>query len=74
MGLYPDEIFKEIKTTYCFRDITDEEWQEILFFLTQGGKALQQYDEYKKVEIIDGYTELRTAASPCATGCISAPL
>ena len=53
-GFIPAEIFKEIKTTYCFSDITEEEWQEILFFITQGGKALQQYDEYKKIEIKDG--------------------
>ena len=25
-----------------------------LFFLTAGGAALQQYDEYKKIEVIDG--------------------
>ena len=53
-GFKPDEIFKEIKKTYCFNAITEDEWQEVLFFLTQGGKALQQYDEYKKIVIIDG--------------------
>ena len=53
-GFKPEDIIKEIRSTYCYSDITDEEWQELLFFLTQGGKALQQYDEYKKIEIIDG--------------------
>jgi len=53
-GFKPDEIFKEIKNTYCFSDITGDEWQEVLFFLTQGGKALQQYDEYKKIIVTDG--------------------
>ncbi len=53
-GFKPDEIFKEIKKTYCFGEITYEEWQEVLFFLTQGGKALQQYDEYKKIVVTDG--------------------
>ncbi|MBC7889732.1 MAG: ligase-associated DNA damage response DEXH box helicase [Ferruginibacter sp.] len=53
-GFRPDEVFKEIQSTYCFSDITTEEWQELLFFLTQGGKALQQYDEYKKIVITDG--------------------
>ena len=53
-GFKPDEIFKEIKNTYCFSDITEDEWQEVLFFLTQGGKALQQYDEYKKIIVTDG--------------------
>ena len=53
-GFVPHQIFKEIKSTYSFSGITDEEWQELLFFLTQGGKALQQYDDYKKIEVIDG--------------------
>lgn len=53
-GFYPDEIFKEIKATYCYRDITVEEWNTLLQFLHSGGKALQQYDDYKKIEIIDG--------------------
>ena len=53
-GFYPGDIFKEIKSTYCYRDITEEEWNEILHFITAGGAALQQYDEFKKIEIIDG--------------------
>jgi len=53
-GFKPDAILHEIKNTHCYELITDDEWQEILFFLVQGGKALQQYDEYKKIEIIDG--------------------
>ncbi|MEO6731633.1 MAG: ligase-associated DNA damage response DEXH box helicase [Ferruginibacter sp.] len=53
-GFKPDEIFPEIKSTYCFSHISEQEWQEVLFFLTQGGKALQQYDEYKKIVITDG--------------------
>ncbi|HJU45907.1 MAG TPA: ligase-associated DNA damage response DEXH box helicase [Chitinophagaceae bacterium] len=53
-GFYPEEIFKEIKTTYCYQDIAVNEWEEILYFITSGGTALQQYDEYKKVEVIDG--------------------
>ncbi len=53
-GFIPAQIFKEIKSTYCFADITEDEWNEILHFITQGGKALQQYDDYKKVEVVDG--------------------
>ena len=53
-GFYPDEIFKEIKSTFCFREILAEEWQQLLQFITAGGIALNQYDDFKKVEIIDG--------------------
>jgi ATP-dependent Lhr-like helicase len=53
-GFNPEEIFKEIRSTHCFREITENEWQQLLQFITQGGIALQQYDDFKKVEIIDG--------------------
>ncbi len=53
-GFYPDELFEEIKKTFCFRDITRAEWQQLLQFVTAGGVALAQYDDFKKVEIIDG--------------------
>ncbi|HMK16571.1 MAG TPA: ligase-associated DNA damage response DEXH box helicase [Chitinophagaceae bacterium] len=53
-GFVADEIFEEIRSTYCYREITLDEWQQILHNLTSGGNALQQYDEYKKVEVIDG--------------------
>lgn len=52
-GFKPADIYEEIKRTYCFRDINDAEWDELLFFLTAGGHALQQYDEFKKIEVGD---------------------
>ena len=59
-GFESGELFKEVKSTYCFSEITDEDWQEILQHLTIGGKALQQYDEYKKVEIDNGIYRIRS--------------
>src|SRR6187399_3574110 len=53
-GFVADEIFEEIRSTYCYREISEDEWRQILHNLTSGGNALQQYDEYKKVEVIDG--------------------
>ena len=50
-GFYPDEIFEEVKSTYCFSEINKDEWQQLLQFITVGGVALQQYDDFKKVEI-----------------------
>lgn len=51
-GFNPKEIFEEVKATYCFADVTEAEWDEMLHFIVNGGNALQQYDEYQKV-IID---------------------
>jgi len=53
-GFYADELFEEIRTTFCFRDISKEEWQQLLQFITAGGVALSQYDDFKKAEITDG--------------------
>jgi ATP-dependent Lhr-like helicase len=53
-GFFPDTIFKEISATYCFQDISAGEWEQILHFITEGGVALQQYDEFRKVEIVGG--------------------
>lgn len=50
-GFKEEEVFKEIKSTYCYRDITTDEWRELLQQITGGGRALENYDEYKKVEI-----------------------
>ena len=59
-GFIPEIIWKEVKATHCFSEITEEEWQEILYFITTGGNALQQYDEYKKVEVDDGVYKINS--------------
>ena len=53
-GFDANNILKEIKTSYCFADISMEEWTEILLHITQGGVALNQYDEYHKVVVEQG--------------------
>jgi ATP-dependent Lhr-like helicase len=58
-GFKPGEIFEEIRSTYCFAHITIEEWQNILAHITAGGTALQQYDEFKKIEIENGVYKIK---------------
>ncbi|WGF93604.1 ligase-associated DNA damage response DEXH box helicase [Aequorivita marisscotiae] len=50
-GFFPKEIFPEIKKTFCFQGITEEQWKWCLNFITIGSQSLQAYDEYKKVEV-----------------------
>ena len=50
-GFYPKEIYPEIKSTFCFQGLTEDEWRWCLNFITKGSQSLQTYDEYKKVEI-----------------------
>jgi len=53
-GFRADELFKEIKSTYAFADLTRNEFNQLLDFITTGGKTLAQYDEFLKVEIENG--------------------
>lgn len=50
-GFYQESLFKEIKSTNAYKDVTIEEWQWCLEFITTGGNSLSAYDEYAKVEI-----------------------
>ncbi len=53
-GFRPEQVFDEIKSTFCFRDINEEDWYQVLNFLQYGGKSLAAYDEYQKMVIEDG--------------------
>jgi len=54
-GFRADELFKEVKKgTYAFADLTRKEFNDLLDFITKGGKVLAQYDEFLKVEIENG--------------------
>ncbi|MBL7758398.1 MAG: ligase-associated DNA damage response DEXH box helicase [Chitinophagaceae bacterium] len=51
-GFAAPDILEEVRSTYCYRDIQEQEWDQVMLHITQGGNALQQYDEYRKVERI----------------------
>ncbi|WP_425562836.1 ligase-associated DNA damage response DEXH box helicase [Mucilaginibacter panaciglaebae] len=53
-GFRADELFDEVKTTYAFADMSRSEFNQLLDFITHGGKTLAQYDEFLKVEIENG--------------------
>lgn len=50
-GFYPSEIYKEVKSTFCYQAMTEDNWAWVLNFITKGSESLGAYDEYKKVEI-----------------------
>ena len=49
-GFRPAQLLDEIRTAYSYAQLTDEDWQWCLDFISKGGKCLYAYDEYKKVE------------------------
>jgi len=48
-GFMPEEIYKEIKVTYAYQSITQEEYDWCLQFITSGGDSLGAYEEFNKV-------------------------
>ena len=53
-GFRADELYKEVITTFAFTDLKRSEFNQLLEFITSGGKTLAQYDEFLKVEIENG--------------------
>lgn len=53
-GFFPAQLYQEVRSTFAYQSLSPEEWEQILDFVTTGGKALYAYEEYKKVEIEDG--------------------
>ena len=52
-GFDPELTFKEVRGTFCYQGLTQEQWQWLLKFLVLGSQSLNSYDEYKKVEILE---------------------
>ncbi|HEX5172311.1 MAG TPA: ligase-associated DNA damage response DEXH box helicase [Cyclobacteriaceae bacterium] len=53
-GFDSKSTLDEIRGTFSFASISDEEWEWVLSFLTSGGDSLQAYDEYRKVIFQNG--------------------
>ena len=50
-GFKPNEVFKEIKQTFSYQTLQEQEWDWILDFIHKGGKSLSRYDEYNRVDV-----------------------
>ncbi len=50
-GFFPDDILPEVRSTFCYQNLTSEHWNWILNFITNGSQSLQAYDDFKKVEV-----------------------
>ncbi len=59
-GFRSEETYREVVSTFCYKDLSLDEWQHMLHFITEGGNAMQQYDDFKKVEIVDGLYKINS--------------
>ncbi len=54
-GFRRDELLAEVRSTFSYRNLSDEEWQWVIEFVTRGGRALNAYPEFKRVIETDGF-------------------
>lgn len=59
-GFDPQQLYHQVKNTFSFQSVSVEEWQWCLDFITKGGKSLSSYNEYHKVEEIDGLMKVNS--------------
>jgi len=52
-GFKADELKEQVRSTFAFGAITDDEWSWAMMFITRGGSSLQNYEEYHKVVLDD---------------------
>jgi ATP-dependent Lhr-like helicase len=67
MAFRADELYKEVKSTFAFADLRRDEFNQLLDFITNGGKTLAQYDEFLKVEVENGLFKVNNRGWPCGT-------
>ncbi|UPT66604.1 MAG: DEAD/DEAH box helicase [Sphingobacteriales bacterium JAD_PAG50586_3] len=53
-GFYPGDIYYEVKNTFAYNSIDEDEWGQLLDFIRFGGETLRNYNEFNKVEVEDG--------------------
>jgi ATP-dependent helicase Lhr and Lhr-like helicase len=61
-GFHPHQIYEEVRGTFSFSSVSEDEWIWLLNFITTGGDSLQAYDEYRKVVIRDGVYKVENRA------------
>lgn len=53
-GFVEDAMLAEVRDTDAFKQLSDEQWQWVMDFITRGGQALQGYPQYRKVLKVAG--------------------
>ncbi|MFJ1300645.1 ligase-associated DNA damage response DEXH box helicase [Pseudomonadota bacterium AL_CKDN230030165-1A_HGKHYDSX7] len=49
-GFDADELYEEVRGTHAYADLSRVHWQAVLDFIVQGGRALENYPEFRRVE------------------------
>ena len=49
-GFRPEELLSEVRSTWAYQDLSDEQWRWALAFVRHGGHSLTAYPDYQRVE------------------------
>ena len=52
-GFEPEQTKETVRSTYAYHQLSDEEWDWVLFFITQGGASFGAYDDFTKVTMVN---------------------
>ncbi len=53
-GFRAEEMYREVRSTRAFRNLSREDWEWTLDFVSRGGSALREYPEYHRIRETDG--------------------
>ena len=53
-GFRPQEIYRELKSTHAFQNLSQKQFDWVLDFVSKGGPALGAYPEFKKIAFKNG--------------------
>ena len=53
-GLVPESIYDEVKHSYAFRKLENYQYENLLTFLTSGGRSLSAYPAYHRLKELNG--------------------
>ena len=53
-GFEGEDLLAEVRSAYAYRDLSREEWNWVLDFITHGGEALRAYPEFARVTQQEG--------------------
>ncbi len=53
-GFVADELLAEVRSTFAYRDLTEQEWCWCLDFVVSGGPTLTRYPRFQRVQVVDG--------------------
>lgn len=53
-GFEPDALFRQVRTTATYARLSRQAFDDALAFASTGGPTLQHYDQFERIQIVDG--------------------